>query len=166
MLKAPVTSRSAAILAEQMRIFLSVPTYIFCAGNIKLASPECVPAFSTCSEMAKLTILPETATASYSNSLAFSKYFEITTGCSGLMAVANFRNCNNWVASNATFMAEPLKTYEGLTNTGYCVLSANSSACDSETDSVHSGCAIPFKSISVENWNRSSAIQMFFVFDP
>jgi len=33
-------------------------------GKTRVASPECTPAFSTCSDIAKFTILPSTATAS------------------------------------------------------------------------------------------------------
>lgn len=43
-----------------------VSTYSFCPGNMRVASPEWVPAFSTCSLIAKLRISPRDATLSNS----------------------------------------------------------------------------------------------------
>ena len=66
MLKGPVTINAWPISKQILRIFLSVSSFRSCGGRTIVASPECTPAFSTCSEMAMITTSPSQATASTS----------------------------------------------------------------------------------------------------
>ncbi len=111
--------RSADAICEAMRFTArTVCTYSFCAGSTRVASPECTPAFSTCSEMAKFNTVPFCATASNSISLALRMYLEITTGLSGLTSLAALRQLSSSCGVLATDMAAPDSTKEGRMSTG------------------------------------------------
>ena len=71
MLKGPDTCSCLAILRAAASILRTVTWSRSCAGRMSVASPECTPAFSTCSEMASAMISPSCATASRSTSFAF-----------------------------------------------------------------------------------------------
>ena len=60
-------------------------------GSIRVASPLCTPASSTCSQMAHSAILPSSATASISISRAPVSNLVTTTGCSAFTARARSR---------------------------------------------------------------------------
>lgn len=65
-LKGPVTIKACPMSKQILRIFLSVSSFRSCGGRTMVASPECTPAFSTCSETAMTTTSPSQATASTS----------------------------------------------------------------------------------------------------
>jgi hypothetical protein len=89
-----------------------------CGGSTSVASPECTPAFSTCSDTAETITSPSEATASNSSSRAFSRNFDTTTGCFGETRVARLRKLSSSVSFDATPIAAPDSTYEGRTSTG------------------------------------------------
>mmetsp|Transcript_32053 Transcript_32053/g.83929 ORF Transcript_32053/g.83929 Transcript_32053/m.83929 type:complete len:220 (-) Transcript_32053:313-972(-) len=91
MLKGPVTSRALAILCVISSICLSASAAIVCGGRISVASPECTPAFSTCSEMVCSSTRPSCATASTSISRPSSMNLETTTGLSPEISPASVR---------------------------------------------------------------------------
>lgn len=66
MLKGPFTSRARAIAATMEVILARVSELRSCGGVTSVASPECTPAFSTCSLTAMQTSAPSAATASTS----------------------------------------------------------------------------------------------------
>ena len=92
MLKGPVMLSSRAIAAVVLRIFAAVIPYIFWGGNCIVASPECTPANSMCSEIAEAITFPPSATASHSSSLQRCMNELITTGCSSDTSTAMSRN--------------------------------------------------------------------------
>ena len=88
MLNGPEMFSSLAMARLIFFICLTVAKLICCAGNTMVASPECTPAYSTCSEMAYSTTSPFCATASNSISLVSVMNCEITTGYSLLTSLA------------------------------------------------------------------------------
>eukprot|EP00732_Lithocolla_globosa_P000992 Lithocolla_globosa_v1_NODE_410_length_4127_cov_7.757859.p3 type:complete len:104 gc:universal NODE_410_length_4127_cov_7.757859:1156-845(-) len=91
MLNGPVTLSASAIMLPAASIFPTVCGARSWGGSTSVASPECTPAFSTCSEITCRTTLPWTATASYSISFASWMYLDTTTGWSGETAAAWLR---------------------------------------------------------------------------
>ena len=124
---------------------------------MRVASPECTPAASTCSDTAAATTTPPLATPSNSISSAPSINLVITTGCSGDTSTALARIISSAASTYATFMAAPDSTYDGRTSTGYPTRAANSFASSTEVSARHGGCATPTESMSAENLPRSSA---------
>ena len=110
MLNGPEIFSSFAICLLIRLMRRTVSTYSFCAGNWIVASPECTPANSICSEIAYMTISPLSATASISTSLACSMNWLTTTGCfcDTLAASCKKRSSSSWLEQ--TFMAAPLST--------------------------------------------------------
>mmetsp|Transcript_57718 Transcript_57718/g.132522 ORF Transcript_57718/g.132522 Transcript_57718/m.132522 type:complete len:224 (-) Transcript_57718:3598-4269(-) len=82
MLKGPVICSASASLCVVASTSAISSAESVCGGSINVASPECTPAFSTCSEMALTSTLPFCATASTSISRPSSMNLETTTGCS------------------------------------------------------------------------------------
>ena len=91
MLNGPVIFSADATSRAIFLILRIVSMYRRCGGSTSVASPECTPAFSTCSEMAHRTISPSSATASTSTSFEFCSNLVITTGCSGDTSAARVR---------------------------------------------------------------------------
>ena len=87
-LKGPEILSSLAMAREIFLIRRAVAKEICWAGNTIVASPECTPAYSTCSLMAYSTISPFCATASNSISLVSCINWLITTGYSLLTSDA------------------------------------------------------------------------------
>ena len=85
---------------------------------MSVASPECTPAFSTCSEMVVETISPSCATASTSISRPPSMNLETTTGWSPDTSPARVRKPVSSSGEYATFIAAPESTYDGRTRHG------------------------------------------------
>ena len=79
-LNGPEIFSSCAMRRLIFLIWRAVEKYICCAGKTKVASPECTPAYSMCSEMAYSTISPFCATASNSISLVSCMNWDTTTG--------------------------------------------------------------------------------------
>merc|ERR1719354_30176 len=91
MFMGPETIKALAIALVIWRIFVKVSALISLGGVTSVASPECTPAFSTCSQTAIQTISPLQATASTSISFALLINLEMTTGCSLETSLACFR---------------------------------------------------------------------------
>mmetsp|Transcript_179 Transcript_179/g.289 ORF Transcript_179/g.289 Transcript_179/m.289 type:complete len:216 (-) Transcript_179:493-1140(-) len=88
MLNGPLTCSAAAILCVIASTSFTSASVSVCGGSMSVASPECTPAFSTCSETVCISRRPPCATASTSISRPFSMNLETTTGCSLLTCVA------------------------------------------------------------------------------
>ena len=151
MLKGPVISSAFAILLEIDFICRIVSKYVRCGGSTSVASPEWTPAFSTCSDMADTRISPRFATPSNSISFAFSTNLLMTTGYSREISSARSKNLHNSSSVEATAIAAPLSTYEGLTSTGYETERANWIASSRDSSSFHAGWRIPKLSSKLEN---------------
>mmetsp|Transcript_8537 Transcript_8537/g.29102 ORF Transcript_8537/g.29102 Transcript_8537/m.29102 type:complete len:217 (+) Transcript_8537:841-1491(+) len=82
MLKGPVIWREAHTLAATSSILASSASVRLWGGSMSVASPECTPAFSTCSMTARRSSLPSLPTPSTSISRPPSMNLEMTTGCS------------------------------------------------------------------------------------
>ena len=98
-LKGPLMRRAPAIFLAIFLIRLAVSTYSFCGGNCMVASPECTPAYSTCSEIAYARTSPSSATASNSISLHLCMNWLITTGCSFDTSAASERKWRSLCSS-------------------------------------------------------------------
>ena len=72
-LKGPVTARARPMAQQMALILASVSSFRSWGGVTSVASPECTPAFSTCSDTAMHTTSPSLATASTSISCAWKK---------------------------------------------------------------------------------------------
>ena len=79
-------------------------------GSTSVASPECTPAFSTCSETAWRSISPLYETASMSISCASGMNLVSTTGYSVFTSAAMVRLCSSVDSSQITFIAAPEST--------------------------------------------------------
>mmetsp|Transcript_2994 Transcript_2994/g.6274 ORF Transcript_2994/g.6274 Transcript_2994/m.6274 type:complete len:208 (-) Transcript_2994:1868-2491(-) len=91
MLKGPVIWSASASLCVIFSTPATVSAESVCGGSMSVASPECTPAFSTCSEIALMRTLPLCATASTSISRPFSMNLETTTGLSLETSAASLR---------------------------------------------------------------------------
>mmetsp|Transcript_26071 Transcript_26071/g.70513 ORF Transcript_26071/g.70513 Transcript_26071/m.70513 type:complete len:225 (+) Transcript_26071:583-1257(+) len=91
MLKGPVMSRAAQIFSATTSICSSSSDVSVRGGSIRVASPECTPAFSTCSMTARARSLPPWPTPSTSISRPPSMNLEMTTGCSRETSAASPR---------------------------------------------------------------------------
>ena len=109
-LKGPVILSARTIRFVMSRARRTVSKYVRWGGKTTVASPECVPAFSTCSVMAYKANSPLIATPSISISRAFSINFDKTSGCSAEIAIARSRNFFKKISSGAIAMADPDKT--------------------------------------------------------
>ncbi len=110
MLNGPDMFSSSEILLLIFFILLIVSMYSFCAGNTIVASPECTPANSMCSDIAYAIISPLFATASISSSFAFSMNSETTTGYFFETFEARLRNCSSSESFDTMFIAAPDST--------------------------------------------------------
>ena len=118
MLNGPVMCNSLTIFCVASSMRANVYSDTVCVGNINVASPECTPAFSTCSWIAQPTTLPSLAMPSISTSRPPWMNLEMTTGWSGDTPVASRRYSASFSAEYATFIAAPESTYDGRTRTG------------------------------------------------
>ncbi|KAH3688091.1 hypothetical protein WICPIJ_000933 [Wickerhamomyces pijperi] len=139
MLNGPVMFQASATLSVISLIRAITCGVRFCGGRTKVASPEWIPAFSTCSETACTMTLPWLATASTSISWAPSMNLEMTTGWSGDTLAALPSLNSNSSSLLITDMAAPERTYEGRTNTGNPTVSANCLASSKEDNSFQAG---------------------------
>mmetsp|Transcript_68195 Transcript_68195/g.162794 ORF Transcript_68195/g.162794 Transcript_68195/m.162794 type:complete len:236 (+) Transcript_68195:2966-3673(+) len=151
MLKGPEMKSAWATAVMMSRTPSRVASVRSWAGETMVASPECTPAFSTCSEITHATTLPSFATASTSISLAFSMNLEMTTGCSLLMLTAGPRKFSRSSSLWHTFIAAPESTYEGRMRHGYDTLVQKALAEAMSVTSRHCGWSIPSLSSMREN---------------
>ena len=80
MLKGPLIRRVCAIMSEYLIIRCLVASPMVRVGILIVASPECTPAFSTCSTIAPMKTFFPSQTPSTSTSRAPLWNFDITTG--------------------------------------------------------------------------------------
>ena len=79
-LNGPFTPSSFAMALEYSRIFSFATSLIVTVGIVIIASPECTPAFWTCSIIAPMTVVSPSETPSTSTSFASSRNLLIVTG--------------------------------------------------------------------------------------
>mmetsp|Transcript_10101 Transcript_10101/g.29762 ORF Transcript_10101/g.29762 Transcript_10101/m.29762 type:complete len:225 (-) Transcript_10101:1935-2609(-) len=91
MLKGPVISSAPQTVRATSSILASSAGVRPWGGSMSVASPECTPAFSTCSMTARARSLPLSPTPSTSISRPFSTNLEMTTGCSRETSAASLR---------------------------------------------------------------------------
>ena len=156
-LNGPEIFSSLAILRDIFFIWRIVEKDICWAGNVIVASPECTPAYSICSEMPYSTISPHCATPSNSISLVSVMNCETTTGYSFDTSDAAARNRLSSSSSWQTFIAAPERTYDGRTRTGYPTSSMNLLISSIDVSALHFGWSMPSWSSMAENLPRFSA---------